>query len=245
MPTASDLIPFLSANHPEDDASTTGGARSAVERPLDSQFSATAAAALVSTNAADTMNVTVRGRDAAGEIVSEVIALNGTTEVVTTQTYERILTVVLAAGPAGTVTLRQGAAGTARHTFAPAETGARIFFIGAVADAVAAESRYEKYFWENAHATESLLGAQLQLSADPQANYQVGVAATIDDTVTVANRLAAPAGITFVDDAVDQAVPGTDLAALTAVGHWVRQDLTAAEAAGKDTFTTQLSGSSA
>ena len=244
MPVASDLVAYLAASHPEDDVSTSGGARSTVERPLDGQFAATAAAALVSDNAGDTMNVTVRGRDAAGEIVSEVIALNGTTEVVTTQTYQRILTVVLASAATGTVTLAQGSGGTVRHTFAPGETGARIFFIGAAADPSSADDRYEKYFWENEHATESLLSAQLQLSADPASNYEVAVAGAVDDTESVANRLTAPSGETFVDDGVDQGVPGTDLAAQTAIGHWVKQTLAAAEPAGQDTFTTQISGTS-
>lgn len=244
MPQASDLVAYLSASHPEDDVSTSGGARSTTARPLDSQFAANAVAAVVSDNAADNMNVTVKGRLASGAIDTEVIALNGTTEAVGAKTWERILTVTIASPAAGTVLLRQGSGGTTRHTFAPGELKAAIFFIAAAADPSSGKTRYEKYFWENEHASEALLSAQLQLSSDPNSNYRVAVAGAVDDAESVADRETAPSGETFVDDGVDQAVPGTDLGATVAIGHWVEQTLAAAEAAAKETFTTQISGSS-
>lgn len=245
MPVAADLVAYLSANHPTDDVSTAGGARQADERPLDDQFAANAVAALVSDDAGDTtQTATVSGRDAANEEVSEAIALNGTTEVTTTQAFEVIHSVVLDAVAAGTVTLAEGAGGTVRHTLAPNELAGRAFFTNAAADPSVQQIRYSKLFWENEGA-DSLLSAQVQLSADPNANYRQAVAGAVDDTETVADRTTAPSGETFVDDGVDQAVPGTDLAAATAIGVWVEQDLAAAQAADlRETFTTQISGNS-
>lgn len=244
MPASSDLIAYGAASRPEDDASTTGGAIDKTSRPLDSQLAANAAIAVVSDDAADTMNLTVTGRLPSGEIDTEVIALTGTSEAVGGTTFERILKLELATAAAGSVTVRQGSAGATRHVFAAGETDAFILFIGVVADPDAEEEWYEKVFWENEHATESLTDAEVTLTADPDALFEIGVAGAVDDSETVANRLAAPSGETFVDNDVAQAVPGDILAAGEGIGVWVRMTLGAAEAAGKSTFTIQLAGSS-
>jgi hypothetical protein len=65
---------------------------------------------------------------------------------------------------------------------------------------------------------------------------------TKNDTNTIANRLAVPAGVTFVDDSVQQSVPGTTLEALSDIGIWVEQDLLAADAPIRSTFTHELAG---
>ena len=65
---------------------------------------------------------------------------------------------------------------------------------------------------------------------------------TKDDTVSIANRLVVPGGVTFVDDSVQQNVPGTTLEALTDIGIWVEQDLLAADAPIRSTFTHELAG---
>lgn len=245
MPSASDLVAYLSANHPEDDVATAGGARSAVGRPLDAQMAANAVITVQSDAAGDTtQTLTAAVREPAGTRASDPIALNGTTEVAGAVTAERVLTLTLSAVAVGNVTVRQGLAGPILHVFAPGETFAAIGFIDAAADPALQQQRYEKYFFENSHATEALIGAQIQLSADPQSNYEIAVAGAVDDTETTTDRTTAPSGETFVDDGVDQAVPGTDLAAQTAAGFWIRQTLAAAEAAGKETFTAQLSGTS-
>lgn len=244
MPTSSDLIAYGAASRPTDDVSTTGGAIDKTSRPLDSQLSANAAIAVVSDNAADTMNLTVTGRLPSGEIDTEVIALTGTSEAVGAITFERILTLVLSTAAAGSVTVRQGTGGTTRHVFAAGEMDAFVFFYGSVADPDASEQWHEKLFWENEHATESLTDAEVTLTADPDALFEIGVAGAVDDTESVANRLTAPVGETFVDNDVAQGVPGGALAAGEGIGVWVRMTLGAAEPAGKSTFTVQLSGSS-
>lgn len=240
--SASDLKLYGAASRPEDDTTASGGDEVLTARPLDSQFSATAVAALVSTNVADTMNVTVYGRDAAGNLVQETKALNGTTEVLTTQTFERITKVVIASAAAGTVTLKQGSGGTTRHTFTAGELSAFIMFIGSSSDPSSTKTRYEKLHWSNTHATLDLQSAELKLTADPDSRFEQAVAAAVNDTVSVANRLSAPGGLTFVDDGVAQSVPGGALAHGAEIGVWIKQTLAAAAVAAKSTFTTQLNG---
>lgn len=240
--TSADLKLVGSSSRPEDDASASGGDEVLTARPLDSQFSAAAVAALISSSAADTMNVTVYGRDAAGNLVNETKALNGTTQVLTTQSFERIHKVVIASAPAGTVLLKQGAGGTTRHTFAPGELAAFILFIGAASDPSSTKTRYEKLHWTNTHATLDLQSAEVQLTADPDSKFEQAVSDTLDDTESVANRLAAPSGETFVDDGIAQSVPTGVLAHGHEIGIWIKMTLAAGAAAAKPTFTTQLAG---
>lgn len=245
MPVAADLIYYGTGNHPTDDASVTGGAISLTTRPLDAQFSATAVVALISNNAADTMNVTVIGRNAAGEVISEVKALNGTSEVVTSAGFERIHSITIASTAAGTVLAKQGSGGTTRHTFAPGSLKAVMLFQRAAADPSSTKTRYEKLFVKNTHGTESLTAATMELTTDASGNYEFAIAGSVDDTESVANRLTAPSGETFVDDGVDQSVPGGgNLAAGIAIGFWLKQILSAAEAAAKETATVTIAGQS-
>lgn len=243
MPILVTDLKFIgAASRPEDDVSTTGGNEVLTARPLDSQFAAAAVVALISDNAGDTGNVTVTGRDLGGNIVAETKALNGLTQVLTTQSYERIEKIVQAGAAAGTVLVKQGAGGTVRHTFAPGELSAFVFFLNSTSDPSVTKTRYDKGHITNAHATLDLQAASIKLLTDPDAKFKIAVAAALDDTVTVANRLTAPGGLTFVDDGVAQGVPGGTLPHSAEIGVWIEQTLAAGAAAAKSTFTLEISG---
>lgn len=239
---ASDLKLNLSANRPTADTGTSGGAISTTSRPLSAQFSAAARPEIDSDNAADTMNVTIVGRNAAGVEISETKALNGTTAVLFDATYERIMRITLASGAAGTVTVAQGTGGTVRHTFAAGELVAAILFQGSASDPSVQTQRYEKTFWRNAHGSLALTAAEVMLTDDPDSRFHAAVAGSVDDTESVADRTTAPSGETFVDDDVAQTVPGGSVAAGSAIGHWIRQTLSAGASPAKSTLTSQLAG---
>lgn len=250
MPVASDLVKFLAASRPEDDTSTTGGAQDAAARPLDTQVPDGTPEDLdvVSDAAGDTsQTLTITYRKTDGTVATATPSLNGTTPVtnVAGEDVERILKMVLSATTAGNVTVSGATSATTLHVFAPGETDCAIMFQRASSDPSVIKTRYEKEFWENTHATEALLSAEVELTADPSTIYEMAVADAKDDTESVANRETAPSGETFVDDGVAQTVPGTDLLAGEAIGVWIKQTLAAGAAAAKPTFTTQLSGSSA
>ncbi len=239
-----DLIAFSPASVPEDDASTTGGARSTVSRPTLTQMTANAVIAAIS-DGADTRTLTVTGRLASGAIDTEAIVLTGAVEKLGLKTFERVLKLVLSATDASrTVTVKQGAAGATIATIVPNETTRHISFYDSTSGA-SPTVRYGKHFWRNAHGTLTLNAAKVTLTADPAAKIEIGLAAAVDDTVSVANRLTAPGGITFVDDNVEQTVPGGALAAGAAIGVWVKQSLGASEAPQRSTFTTRVAGTTA
>lgn len=246
MPVAaSDLVQYGAVNWPDTDSATVGGAIATAKRPLDTQWTANAVAAVVS-NGADTRQVTIEGRLASGSIDTEVLTLNGTTEVVGTKTWERILRVTLSAADAArTVTLRQGAGGATRHTFNPNETEAAIFFRKSSSGA-SAKTYFEKSFMRNNNTTSNLLSAQVTLTADPSAKIRIALANTQNDSGTSTNRLTAPSGVTaFVDDGTSISVPGTDLGATSAIGVWAEMQLSASNPALRSTFDIQISGQTA
>jgi hypothetical protein len=239
--TSSDLVLYGSANRPTDDTSTSGGAIDTQNRPDFSRMTAAAQLELVS-DGADTRQVTVAGRRPDGTSLSETVTLNGTTPVLTTNTFARLLSATLSAtSSTRTVTIRQGAGGSTLMTLPPNTLSRSALFRNSASEATAAD-RHEKVFWRNNHASLALLNAIVTLTADPDARIMIALATAQNDTGSVTNRKTAPAGLTFVDDNVDVAVPGTDLGPGSAIGVWVRQSLPANDVAHDTTFTLQIRG---
>ncbi len=88
---AADIIAYGSASMPDDDVPTgIGGAEDQTIRVVFTDISANDTVEILSSSASDTtQTVTVFGRNTAGEIVSEVETLAGTTPQTTTQSFER------------------------------------------------------------------------------------------------------------------------------------------------------------
>lgn len=243
---ASDLLLFNAANRPEDDSTTGGGARDPDYRPDFTQLAANDQLEVLSSAAGDTTQVvTVDGRDAAGAFVTATATLNGTTPVALTPatTFERVLSISMDADAAGTVTIRRAGAGPTVYQIPPAERGCSATFIAAASDA-SPVTRYDKLHWLNNHGTLTLNSAQVQLTADPAGVIRQGVHTAVNDSATITNRLTTPAGITFVDDGVQQAVPGDALAAGEAIGIWIEQALAADNPPVRNTYTLELAGQS-
>lgn len=252
MPTAADLAFFASANMPDTDAGTpNGGAIDLLRRVAFAQIAANDTIQALSSSAADTtQTVTVEGRSAAGSIVTETKTLTGTTAITfsTLATVERVLKVELSATCAGTVTIRRTTGAVLIATIPIAERGFMALFRKAASDPVSIKNYYTKVFARNGHATQALLAAQVAQSADPDARVNHLLSATVGDATTSTNRVTAPAAVDTQDpdtfDDTTKSVPGTDLAAVTAIGVWLRLQLPAADAPHRTTYDLQLSGSS-
>jgi hypothetical protein len=243
--TGSELIQYLATDHPEDDTSTLGGAINAAGRPFDADLASNSQLEVLS-DGADTRTITVRYRDAAGIVqTTGAVTLSGTTPVALGVTAERLIEATMSTTDASrTVTLRIAGGGATQHTFNPNETKARRLFALAVSSS-SGKVYYEKTFWKNTDSVTALLGATMKLTADPSGKIKMGIAVAQGGTTSSTNRLTAPSGITFVDDAVDQSVPGTNLAAASTIGVWWEMTLAADNAPIRSTFTSQLRGASA
>lgn len=266
---SSDLVIYGAANIAESDSGTMGGAIDTTVRYVFNSATLvndpTASGGdgeltVVSDNVADTMNITVTGRNASGSIVSQTIALNGTTVVdITTNTFERLLKVELASSAAGTVTLADNAngAGTIGNTIVTIETGVteiRTPFYNVSADVSGGSARtfYEKVFLKNNNSTNALLSTVIVESADPSSNVTFALEDAVDDTGTSTNRVTAPSASEIGASGFDSAdktmstetdASTADLAAGSAIGIWLALTLAAGASAAKTTYTLQAQGS--
>lgn len=241
---ASDLKVYGAANQPMADTGTVGGAIDETRFHGITQFASAATPQIVSDNAGDTMNVTIEGRNAGGSVISETNALNGTTAVTFSNTFERILKVTIASTASGTVTVKEGAGGTTRITMVSGVVVAQIFFAKSASES-GQTIRYEKFFWKNTNGTDTLNAAQVDLTADPATSCEFALEDAKDDNGTSTNRETLPSGIgSFFDDNNAQDVPGSpaQLAAGEKIGVWIKMTRAADAAAVKSTFTTELAG---
>lgn len=242
---ATDLVTYNAASRPQDDTSTAGGSRDVDVRPTFTQWTATAQVAFQSSSGSDVGNVTVTGRAASGAFQTETFALTGVTEKLSTNSYERILEILMAADAVGTITVKQGSGGTLRYTIPVGERGCAACFKLSASEASIA-IRYDLIYWMNQNGTLTLNSAKYRLSADPDARIRHGLAAAKGNLSTITNRKTTPAGITFVDDNVDQNLtpPNDTLAAAEVMGVWIEENLPASDPPHKTTFTLQLAGTS-
>lgn len=240
--TSSSIRLYCAANHPESDSETVGGAIDTTCRPLDEQFTSAAAPEMVSDDANDLMNVTITGRTASGAQDSETNALNGTSAVAWTTTFERILKVEFASAAAGTVLLKQGAGGDTKHTFNAGETDARMHFINAEANASGGSDkvRYEKFFAKNVDSDEDALDFTVELTNDPRTDYDLIVEDNKDDNNSATDRTTEPTGNSGSWGDGPHDIPGTDLAFGEAIGVWVRQTLADGQVPGVDQLGAQF-----
>jgi hypothetical protein len=238
---AADLQAFQSANMPEADSTTSGGAIATAGKIEITDIAATDNVEVLS-DGADTRTINIYGRNAAGAIINEAIVLNGTTPVTSANQYERILKVTITSDGTRTATVRRATGDTLICTLEPNITSQRRLFYDSTSES-GITIRYEKAFYKNAHGTLTLTSATVKLTSDPAARYRIGGAPSVDDTATATNRKTAPASVTFVDDNVAQSVPTGQLTAGQAIGVWHEQNLPANDPAHKNSVTVELAGS--
>jgi len=240
---ASELQARQAANMPETDAALCGGAILTTGIVELTQLAVNDTIRVSSSAAGDTtQTVTIDGRLASGVRTTEVLTLNGTTVVSGAVTFERILKITLSAAAAGIVTVARNTTPFTTIVAVPIGiTSVVTLFIDSASD-VAQVVRYMKMFMRNTNATLALTTAVTRLTTDPATSIRIANAAAKGDATTIANRLAAPAGVTFVDDGIDQAVPTGNLGAAENIGVWIEMTRGASAAAIKSTFTVRLAG---
>ena len=243
-----DIVVYGSASMPDDDTPTQiGGAIDLTTRIVFTDIVADDVIEILSDNVGDTtQTVTIYGRNAEGELVSDALSLNGTTLVTGAISFERILKIVVSAAHAGTITVR---AATTDAEISAIESGVleiRRPFYNAAADVGggAARKYYEKVFFKNNHATLSLTTAQILEQADPSGKVAFDLESTLngtDDNGVGNNRQVAPGGYTF-DSAAKNVANTQNHTALAGQGVWLELSLTAGDAAQKTSLTLRESG---
>ena len=247
--TASDIVWYGSATMPDDDTVTNvGGGIDTTKRVVFTDMQATGTVGVYSSDPGDTtQTVTITGRDSTGVVVTESLALNGTTKVTGTQQFERILKITLSAAAAGTVTVEDNQATPNKITdLAPGELEVRRIFYDAQADVAGGAQRkyYEKIFCKNTNATNALVNASILEQADPSGKIAFALESVLNGTDTNGagnNRQVAPAGYTFDNNA--KSVSGGNLTPGDAQGIWLELTLNPGDAAQNTTYTLRAEGS--
>jgi len=245
---SSELILYHAANQSDVDGSTVGGAIDALRRPDFTQMTGNDTIQAVSSSAGDTtQTVTVTARNAAGSVVtSSATTLTGTTPVTISGlgTVERILKVEMSATAAGTVTIRSttGPGTNFSRVIAIGERGFSAVFRQGQSSTSGTVTYYAKVFWKNTNGTLSLLGAQVSESADPTGLIDFALETSVDGSGTSTNRQTAPGAVGTFDNSAKNVI-GTDLAAGSRQGTWLRLQLATNNAAIRSTYTSQLAGS--
>jgi hypothetical protein len=246
---ASDLVLYHASNNVDADTGTQGGAIDTLRRPDFTQMAANDTIEAVSSNAGDTMNVTVTARKADGTIATETKALTGTTAISfsTLGTVERILHVELASAPTGSVTVRRTTGPTTVRVIPAGERGFSMPFRKCASDPSASRDYYSKVFWRNAHGSLALTSAQVEEAADADARITFTLAASKGDSATTTNRLTVPGTADTDPDTFDGAaknVPTGSLGSGEQIGVWLKFSLPAADAPHKYSYQLRLSGQS-
>ncbi len=239
---ASDLLAYSAVNQPSDDVSLAGGAVSTTVRPVLTPLAANDDLEAVSSSASDVSVLTIVGRTPAGLLVTVPITLNGTSVVTDSTVLARVLSVSYPSNAIGSITLRRRGGGPLVATIPAGERGVSAMFKGAAGGA-SAILRYDKFFFKNVNGTETLGLSAVRLTADPSTKIRIGLAPSINDTATIANRRVAPAGIVFVDDNIDLSVPA-NLTPGAAIGVWVEMLVGGLEPSLGSTFTVSITGAS-
>lgn len=245
-----DIVFYASANMPDADTGTNGGAIDPLRRVEWTKLAANDDIEVISSAAGDTQNCTIEGRNAAGQVVSETAALTGTTAKIFSNlgVIQRVLKVELASGAVGTVTVRRSVAGATVGVIPVGERGFLALFRKAAAEAAGGAQRdyYSKIFAKNTHATLALTSVTVKQNADPDARVTHLPAAANDDSASAADRRTAPGASDTLDpdtfDDTDKAV--SDLGAGVARGIWLRLRLPAGDPAHDTTYTIEVAGTS-
>lgn len=246
------IVWYLSANRPEDDSSTSGGAvdtnmRLMLRSDGDSLNGGSGDQVdLVSDSASDTQSVDLAGYDTSDTWQTESVTLTGTTNVQSTNTYKHLRKVEAASDAVGTITIAEYNSGspTELFTITAGERGRAALFLKAEANAGGGATKYlyEKVFVYSSGSTYS--GGDFYNSEDEDSELAFDLEMSSDSTTTggsesVANRATEPStGGTYswadhasgdkhtVGDAEDGALTDTE-----AQGVWVRLTLAAGRSA--------------
>ncbi len=246
---ASDIRIYAAANMPEDNTSTVGGAVNTGIRVVFDDVAVTGPIKCSGDATAGTGNLFVRGRNTAGSIISETVAINGTGFTNTTNSYERLLDCRLDKPnmSGSVVTMYSNITGALIATLQAGVSGVRRPFYDAAADSAGGSQRifYEKVFVTNQNDVNALLTAQItEVSSGLFASINFAIESGTEGAQTVPRRTglnAVPTGVTVFGPGATS-FPGTDLGTNENRGVWLQMTLAAGAAAANSFYQMQVTG---
>ena len=243
---SADLVVYTAQNMPENNTDTVGGAiNSGIRASFDDPSSAVPIV-FYSSSASDTsQNLTLTGRTSAGTVVSETKSLNGTANVTSTYTYERLLKVNLSSAGIGVITVSGN--GVNKVSDIPVgESGFRRPFYDATSSVDIGKTYYEKIFVKNNNTIATLSNAYL---VEVSNGLYADIAFALEDSKkadqTTDNRESLPTGVTGGFTSGPSGIIGGALLAQDSQGVWLKLSLDAGETAQNSFYEVQVSGTTA
>ena len=244
--TSSDLVTYASANMPQSDTTTSGGAIDSGVRVTFTDPSSAVQLIIFSSSASDTsQTLALKGRNAAGAIIVENVSLDGTTNDTSANTFERILTAYLSTVGVGNVTVSGN--GVNKIAEIPiGETGFLRPFYDATTSVSSSKTLYEKIFVKNNNISSTLDSATLIPVAVSGLASKItyGIENGKGSPQSVTNRTTVPTGVDSFGSGASGVYPnGTgNLTALDYQGVWLKLSLDASESSTNSFYAIQVSG---
>lgn len=244
--TSSDLVLYASANMPLNDSTTSGGAIDSGVRVTFTDPSSAAQLIIFSSSASDTsQTLALKGRNPAGSIITESMSLDGTTNVTSSNTFERVLTAELSDVGVGNITV----SGNGVNKIAEIPIGESGFlrpFYDATADVSTSKALYEKIFVKNNNTSSTLDGATLIPVASTGLASQItyGIENGKASPQSVTDRTTAPTGVDSFGSGASGVYPnGTGiLSAYDYQGFWLKLSIDANNSSINSFYEIQVSG---
>jgi len=238
-----DLVIYTASNMPENNTSIVGGdINSGIRASFDDPSSASLVIIYSSSGTDTSQNLTLTGRTAAGTIISESLALNGTSNVASTYTYGRILKATLDAIAVGNITV-SGSTVNKITDIPVGESGFRRPFYDATASITTSKTYYEKVFIKNNSTSSDLTDAKvIEVNSGLAANISFGLEDTKKSNQTIANRETVPTGITGGFGAGPSGIMNNLLSTGDYQGVWLKLSVDANEASINSFYEVQVSG---
>ena len=238
-----DLVIYTASGMPENNTSIVGGdINSGIRASFDDPSSSNTIIIYSSSGTDTSQNLTLTGRAGGGTVISESLALNGTDNVASVYTYNRILTASLDALAVGNITVSGN--GVNKITDIPVgESGFRRPFYDATASADIAKTYYEKIFIQNNNTTSDLTDAQvIEVNSGLASKISFGLEDTKKSNQTIANREAVPTGVTGGYGAGPSGIMNDVLSPRDYQGVWLKLSVGSSEAAINSFYEVQVSG---
>ncbi len=246
--TASDIVIYASQEKPKNDTATAGGDINTSLRVTFTDIVATDVVELFSSDNSDSGNVVITGRNAAGILLNETIAVSGTTTVSGSQQFERIISAIYPS-PSGDITLRDASTDASIGIIYNNESGFERIFYDATANQAGGDDKilYEKVFVRNNNASTALNTVTVgEVSTGLYTIIQFGLEEIKQSSETTMNRTIAPTGVNIFGDNASSGLPQDGfLTPLDYQGVWLKLTLEDGASTSNSFYRLQIDGVSA
>lgn len=247
--TASDIVIYASQYKPKNDTDTSGGDINSGLRVTFTDIVSTDVVELLSSSASDSGNVVITGRNSAGILLNETVALSGTTTVSGSQQFERIVSAIYSSTPVGDITLRDASTDASIGVIYTNESGFERVFYDATANQAGGDDKilYEKVFVKNNNTSTALNNVTVgEVATGLYTIIEFGLEEVKQSSESTANRTVVPTGVnTFGDNASSGLPQDGYLNPLDYQGVWLKLTLEDGASTSNSFYRLQIDGVSA